>query len=336
MDSLNICWRGQTRSGKKEQLHGALRNLANFRGIPFAIQTKQFYTQGLGKSETGQISTSVEEDTNDDGGSEKDSFPYEFSLIHIGFDIARMSMQDKIYLKPILQRWGAGSQVLAGNQGRGSRILVFYHAHLFSTESYFLLHSLLENNYGDVSIWLTSELPVAERLSDYFIEIPVAFDKARKSLPNPSWYDIFQKLLKGWSEKPFPKLAETNEIRALLYELLMRNLRWTDCAHYLLDILLGLPLEKEKRMKLLSIIAEQEATAAGQTIPSYRIPLLWESLFLKIREAISMDSTENASSVSSEEVPSGGEEIISVPATKMAPRQTKPRRRKNDATTGTS
>ena len=116
----------------------------------------------------------------------------------------------------------------------------------------------------------------------------------------------------------------------------MRNLSWTDCVHYLLDILLGLPLEKEKRMKLLSIIAEQEATAAGQTIPSYRIPLLWESLFLKIREAISMDSTENASSVSSEEVPSGGEEIISVPATKMAPRQAKSRRRKNDATTGTT
>jgi hypothetical protein len=340
MDSLNICWRGQTRSGKKEQLHAALKQLATLRGIPFSIQTRQFYTQGLGKSETGQISTTAEDDGNDDGGSEKDSFPYEFSLLHIGFDIARMSMQDKIYLKPILQRWGAGSQVLAGNQGRGSRILVFYHAHLFSTESYFLLHSLLENNYGDVSIWLTSELPVAERLSDYFIEIPVAFEKARKSLPNPSWYDIFQKLLKGWSEKPFPKLAETNEIRALLYELLMRNLRWTDCLHYILDIMLILPLQEEKRRKVLSILAEQEATAAGQTIPSYRIPLLWESLFVKIREAISMDaismdSSDNAAehSVSSEEMHSGGEDVVSNAAAKVVVRQSKPRRRKNDGAT---
>ena len=74
-------------------------------------------------------------------------------------------LQDKIYLKPILQRWSTGSQVLAGNQGRASRILVFYHAHLFSTESYFLLHSLLENNFGDVSIWMTSELPVSARRS---------------------------------------------------------------------------------------------------------------------------------------------------------------------------
>ena len=165
MDSLNICWRGQTRSGKKRQLHKALENLAALRGIPFSITMKQFYTQGLGKADGNQISTTVEETHDDEGGSEKDSIPYEFSLLHIGFDIARMSMQDKIYLKPILQRWGVGSQVLTGNQERASRILVFYHAHLFSTESYFLLHSLLENNYGDVSIWLTSELPIAERLS---------------------------------------------------------------------------------------------------------------------------------------------------------------------------
>ncbi len=333
MDSLNICWRGQTGSGKKTQLHKALKQLADLRGIPFSIQTKQFYTQGLNKSETGQISTSVEEDGNDDGGYDKESFPYEFSLLHIGFDIARMSMQDKIYLKPILQRWSSGSQVLAGNQGRGSRILVFYHSHLFSTESYFLLHSLLENNYGDVSIWLTSELPVAERLSDYFIEIPVA--KQLSVVPkNPSWSDIFRKLLKSWSQKPFPKLQETNEIRSLLYELMMRNLRWTDCVHYLLDITLELPLQEDRRKAVLAVLAEQEATSAGQTIPSYRIPLLWESLFLKIREVISRDSTEQDAehSSDSEELHTGSQKVIPVATTKVAPRQTKPRRRKCDET----
>ena len=338
MDSLNLCWRGQTRCGKKEQLHLALRELARLRGIPFSIQTKQFYTQGLSKSENGQISTTAEDDGNDDGGYEKDSFPYEFSLLHIGFDIARMSMQDKIYLKPILQRWGTGSQVLAGNQGRGSRILVFYHAHLFSTESYFLLHSLLENNYGDVSIWLTSELPVAERLSDYFVEIPIGFQMSKGSLPQPCWFDIFRKLLKGWSQKPFPTLQETNEIRALLYELLMRNLRWTDCLHYILDIILEIPLQEEKRKAVLAILAQQEATSAGQTIPSYRIPLLWESLFLKIREAISSDSAEKDAEHSSgpEEVCSRSEAIVPVSTTKVAPRQTKPRRRKHDETAVTS
>lgn len=333
MDSLNICWRGQTRSGKKEQLHTALRQLAELRGLPFTIQTKQFYTAGLNKSETGQISTTAEDDGNDDGGYDKESFPYEFSLLHVGFDIARMSMQDKIYLKPILQRWGTGSQVLAGNQGRGSRIIVFYHAHLFSTESYFLLHSLLENNYGDVSIWLTSELPIAERLADYFIQIPVAKDSSL-AIQSPSWTDFFRKLLKGWSEKPFPKLHETNEIRSLLYELLMRNLRWTDCVHYILDIVLELPLQQEKRNAVLSVLAEQEATSAGQTIPSYRIPLLWESLFLKIREVISNCSSEKDAehSSGSEEMYSGGERVVSTSNTKVATRQSKPRRRRNDET----
>ena len=334
MDSLNICWRGQTRTGKKEQLHSALRRLAELRGIPFSIQTKQFYTQGLNKSETGQISTSVEEDANDDGGYDKESFPYEFSLLHVGFDIARMSMQDKIYLKPILQRWGTGSQVLAGNQGRGSRILVFYHAHLFSTESYFLLHSLLENNYGDVSLWFTSELPVAERLSDYFLEIPVSKNPSHP-LASPTWFDFFRKLLKGWSEKPFPKLQETNEIRTLLYELLMRNLRWTDCVHYIMDTTLELPLPKEKRQAVLCILAEQEATSAGQTIPSYRIPLLWEGLFLKVREVISSDSTEKDAehSSGSEEVHTGSERVVPTPTPKVAARQSKPRRRKHDEAT---
>jgi hypothetical protein len=306
MDGLNLSWRGQPRSGKRKALHSALQKIADIRGIPFHIQTRQFHMQGAGKSDTGQISTTADDD-GAEGGSEKDCFPYEFSLLHIGFDIARMSMQDKIYLKPILQRWSVGSQVLAGNQGRACRILVFYHAHLFSTESYFLLHSLLENNYGDVSLWFTSELPVADRLSDYFVEIPVANQTPFAQLPTPSWYAIFVRLLTNWSKRPFPLLAETNEIRAFLYELLMRNLRWTDCVHHLLDVMLTLPLESEKRNTLLAILAKQEATAAGETIPSYRIPLLWENLFLDIREAISSDRTDGESSTCLEDTRGGSQ-----------------------------
>ena len=292
MDSLNLSWRGQPHSGKRTALHAALRKLAELRGVPFSIQTKQFFTGGV-KADTGQISTTAEDDGDDAGGSDKDCFPYEFSYVHVGFDISRMSMQDKIYLKPILQRWSTGSQVLAGNQGRASRILVFYHAHLFSTESYFLLHSLLENNFGDVSIWMTSELPVAERLSDYFIEIPVA---QRLQVTNPCWNTIFEKTLLSWAQKPFPTLSETTQIRSFLYELLMRNLRWTDCVHYLLDAILKIHLDTSKKQKVLDILAKQEATAAGQTIPSYRIPLLWESLFLDIREALSQSSVDGGTS----------------------------------------
>lgn len=323
MDSLNISWRGQPHSGKRTALHKALQTLADTRGIPFSIQMKQFYTAGAGKSDTNQISTTAEDDGNDEGGSEKDSFPYEFSLLHIGFDIARMSMQDKIYLKPILQRWGTGSQVLAGNQGRGSRILVFYHAHLFSTESYFLLHSLLENNFGDVSIWMTSELPVAERLSDYFIEIPINLTLMQQT--GPSWSQIFTKVLTSWSQKPFPHLSETTEIRNFLYELLMRNLRWTDCVHYLLDAVLHLSIDASRKQKVIAILAKQEATSAGQTIPSYRIPLLWEALFLEIRQAVSQPLVDGGTSSCIEDTRRRSKTSSEGALAKVATRQTKTR-----------
>jgi hypothetical protein len=319
MDALNLSWRGQPRSGKRTALHAALRKLAELRGLPFTIQTKQFLT-GAAKADGTQISTTAEDDGDDGGGSEKDSFPYEFSYVHIGFDISRMSMQDKIYLKPIIQRWSTGSQVLAGNQGRASRILVFYHAHLFSTESYFLLHSLLENNFGDVSIWITSELPVADRLADYFIEIPVGKNRIQTG---PSWTQIFEKLLKEWATKPFPVLSETTQIRSFLYELLMRNLRWTDCVHYLLDVVLKLPLVPANKKKVLAILAKQEATAAGQTIPSYRIPLLWEALFLEIREALSRPTLDGVSSTCIENTRESSKPLVGTTVTKVATRQSK-------------
>ena len=294
-----------------------LQKIATLRGVPFTIQNRQFHTHGISKNDTGQISTSAEDD-GDDTSSEKDCFPYECSHLHIGFDIARMSMQDKIYLKPILQRWGLGSQVLAGEQGRGSRILVFYHAHLFSTESCFLLHSLLEDSFGDISVWFTSELPVPLRLVDYFVEIPVPSPTNLldcRPLTNPSWHVIFRNLIASWSQKPFPKLSETNEIRAFLYELLMRNLRWTDCLHYLLDTILLYPLEESKKKRVLDILAKQEATAAGQTIPSYRIPLLWEALFLELREALALSLSsvrvDGISTTGSQNIGSVGTHIVS-------------------------
>lgn len=323
MDSLNLSWRGQPHSGKRTALHAALRRLAELRGIPFTIQKRLFQTGGS-KVDNGQISTTVEDEGGDEGGSEKDCFPYEYSLLHIGFDISRMSMQDKIYLKPILQRWGTGSQVLAGNQGRGSRILVFYHAHLFSTESYFLLHGLLENNFGDVSLWFTSELPVADRLADYFIEIPVA--QSISLSPGPSWPKIFEAVLQTWASKPLPVLSETTEIRSFLYELLMRNLRWTDCLHYLLDSTLRLPLDPTKKKALLSLYAKQEATAAGQTIPSYRIPLLWEALFLEIRYVLSHQEVDGGSSSGSERTRSNSKKSVEQSSGSVEPRQTKSRR----------
>lgn len=303
MDSLNISWRGQSGTGKRTQLVHGLQQIARLRGMPFTIQKKLFHVQNS-KGDGTEISTTAEEEDDAGPTSEKNAIPYEFSYIHVGFDIARMSMQDKIYLRPILQRWGTGSQVLAGHQGRGSRIIVFYHAHLLSTESCFLLHSLLEECGRDVSVWFTSEMPIPVRLNDYFLEIPVgggdrALENYKLSLENtllPTWADIFRLKLLHWSSLGPPVLSETTQIRAFLYECLMRNLRWVEAIHILLDVLLLLPISEEKRLRALDVLARQEATAAGQTIPSYRIPLLWEMMFLNLRESLSSATIENGPS----------------------------------------
>ena len=154
-------------TGKKTQVHTALRALATLRGMPFSIQLK-----GL---ETGTTTGDVAEAGATDGGAGPEDTAgqvmMETSLVHIGLDIARMSMQDKHILRPILARLGQGSQVLAGEQGRGSRLLVLYHAHLLSSESVLLLQACLEQNEGDLSIWMTSEMPVSQRIRDWSITI---------------------------------------------------------------------------------------------------------------------------------------------------------------------
>ena len=64
----------------------------------------------------------------------------------------------------------------------------------------------------------------------------------------------------------------------------MRNLRWVEATHFLLDVVLKHPeLTDEQRMGAVKALAACEATAGGYTIPSYRIPILWENLFIQLR-----------------------------------------------------
>jgi hypothetical protein len=52
-----------------------------------------------------------------------------------------------------------------------------------------------------------------------------------------------------------------------------------------LDVVLKHPeLTDEQRIGAVKALAACEATAGGYTIPSYRIPILWENLFLQLRE----------------------------------------------------
>jgi hypothetical protein len=119
-----------------------------------------------------------------------------------------------------------------------------------------------------------------------------------------NWPDIFRAVIDKWRMKPPPRLQEVKEVKAFVYEMLMRNLRWVEATHFLLDVLLThTGITEEQRGAAIQALATCEATGGGYTIPSYRIPILWESLFLQIRsifclkEAVVVDAPSGAGRV---------------------------------------
>jgi hypothetical protein len=296
MDALCLSWRGNPGTGKRTELLKHLQLIARSRQLPFQLHTK-FLQIGSVAGNTGEVDENDE--TTGERTTEAGQFSYESSVVHVGFDVSRMSMQDKNILRPVFLRLGQGSQVLAGPQGRGSRILVLYHAHLLSTESILLLQAALEQNDGDLSVWMTSEIPVPMRVRDWFVEIPVAghdrqfaLYKQRLGLTDEhvaDWPDVFMRLFSKWLQQGKPTLGDVPALKSFIYELLMRNLRWTECIHFVLDALLLMKgLSWEQRQKALDVVARCEGTGGGQTLPSYRIPILWESLFLQLRAALAV------------------------------------------------
>ena len=298
MDSLCLSWRGNPGTGKRTQLLQHLQLVAKGRQLPFSLHTKFLQIGSATAGSTGEVDEADE--TTGERTTEAGQFSYESSVVHVGFDVSRMSMQDKNILRPVFLRLGQGSQVLAGPQGHGSRILVLYHAHLLSTESILLLQAALEQNDGDLSVWMTSEIPVPVRVRDWFVEVPVKGVDRQFALYKQKvfsdehladWPDVFVRLFSKWLKQGNgkPTLDDVPAIKSFVYELLMRNLRWTECVHFVLDAVIMMPgLSTEQRQKALDVVAKCEGTGGGQTLPSYRIPILWESLFLQLRSAISL------------------------------------------------
>jgi hypothetical protein len=275
-------------TGKKTELLNKLKQIAALRKVPFHIQMKTL------SFDSGTASTVAKgEQDDDDTKEDSHTIEYESSLIHIGFDIARMSMQDKNILRPVLTNYGKGSHVLSGESGRGNRIVVLYHSHLLSSESILIIQSVLEQNDGDLSLWFTSEMPVAQRIRDWFIEIPtkgndINLDNYNKITNNKyhTWEDIFKKKILSWKNNK-PNLNEVNNIKKFVYELLMRNLRMVECVHFLLDVIIDLSdINEKQRLRMIEVLANTEATSGGITLPSYRIPIVWENMFINLRNAI--------------------------------------------------
>ncbi len=138
---------------------------------------------------------------------------------------------------------------------------------------------------------------MSQRIRDWFVEIPVAgHDKTfeafaaqmapfRPSVAN--WTDVFRSLLTRWMNSPKPVMDDSIEVKAFGYELLMRNLRWAEATHFLMDVILDCPdMSLSQKQACMRVLALMDATAGGYTIPSYRIPILWEHLFFQLRDCL--------------------------------------------------
>jgi len=282
---LSICWRGPPGSGKRHALQQQLAAWAKSIGQIYCLKRQSWNAPLQGG---GDNSDEEEEE------SEKVLLPMEISILHWGFDCSRMSLQDKQYVKSILLRWGRGSQVLS----TGQRCLVFYHAHLLSSESVLFIQAFLEENYKDTVLWLTSEHPLPPRLADWCVEIAVpskedrSLAKLLRDAPASASASTIltpeQEILtiyKQWMATP-PTLSDVKKIRAIVYGLLHRNIRWTDGFHQWLFTLDQLPLTQEQRKDIAQICIRQPFTGSGQTVPSYRIPILWENYLCSLRNAL--------------------------------------------------
>lgn len=285
---LSICWRGPPGAGKRQALQNQLEAWAKSMGQIYSVKRHLWDAPLQG----GEGTTDVDDEKEDDS-DEKALLPMESSIVHWGFDVARMSLQDKQYVKSILSRWGRGSQVLSQSTSTSQRCLVFYHAHLLSNESVLFLQAFLEENYQDSVLWLTSEHPLPARLADWCVEIPVAgADKGveRLQLRHPedpviTLEDEIHMIYNKWMTEP-PKLSDVKKIRALVYALLHRNIRWCDGFHTWMFALDRLTLTVDQRKRLAAICVAQPFTGAGQTVPSYRIPVLWENYLCLLRNAL--------------------------------------------------
>lgn len=292
--SPSYAWRGPRGCGKRTRLLQYLeRQAQHLDSDPSTFRLRQD-TWYLNKP---TVSSDPEDDEEEGAGK---SIPYEESPLHLGFDVARMSMSDKVFLQSILSRWTGQQDLCLLRSGVKTRYLVLYHAHLLTDESVLQLQECLEQ-YEGFAILLTTELPLCNRLRDYCLEIPVAGEdhllhtyNQEQHLPQRNvWTEFFQKTLETWATlghqtpKGEPTMTFVAELRQWIYTCLQRNLRWTDMIMYWLEAMDQTPwLTPTLRAPLLEILWRAESGAGWALVTSYRIPVMWEHVQLQIARAL--------------------------------------------------
>ena len=236
---------------------------------------------------TKQASGGGDPDGEDEEASGK-SIPYEESNLHLGFDVARMSMSDKVFLQSILTRWTGQQDVCLMSSLIRARYLVLYHAHFLTDESVLQLQECLEQ-YPTFTILLTTEFPLSGRLRDFCFEIPVAgedmllanYTRKAALTEKDVWLEFFKKTIEDWStDWGAKKIAD---VRNWIYTCLQRNLRWTDVITYWIEAIYKTEwITPSMRCKLLDTLWKAESGSGWVLVTSYRIPILWEHVHLKL------------------------------------------------------
>ena len=253
----------------------------------------------------------------------------------MGFDVARMSMSDKIFLQSILTRWTGQQDVTL--QGSGSalsmRYLVLYHAHYLTDESTLQLQEALEQSPA-FAILLTTEVPVCPRLRDMCMEIPVGNLPTPGNTPPPlrgggslvlhtkgegvtNSRLPTDRLLANYVAKVhlppedvwalfFQQTMETwstswspgrvQEVRNWIYLCLQRNLRWTDVIRYWISTVFLSPwITPDMRKRILKVLWRAESGSGWVLVTSYRIPILWETVHLQLARTLYLCRTQSSS-----------------------------------------
>lgn len=280
MQPCSYAWRGFRGVGKRTKLLQFLEIQANKIEIPFEIKKGTWF---LNKQSSG----GGDPDEDDEEASGK-SIPYEESNLHLGFDVARMSMSDKVFLQSILTRWTGQQDVCLISSFIRTRYLVLYHAHFLTDESVLQLQECLEQ-YPTFAILLTTELPLSGRIRDFCFEIPIVgedmllrnYTEKSKFTEKDVWLEFFKKTIDDWSTEW--SVSKISDVRNWIYICLQRNLRWTDVITYWIEsIYLTEWITREMRGKLMETLWNAESGSGWVLVTSYRIPILWEHVHLKL------------------------------------------------------